>query len=341
MNNRRAELGIAVVGGAQGISAQHLAAYRLVGGNRIIAICDRDREQGLRVAGEHGARFFEDYDAMLDAPGIDVVDVCSPDHLHCEHAVKAAERGYHILCEKPLAMSMDQARSIAEAVEKAGVKFMPAMVMRWRPYHLKLRELIDDGVIGKPVFARYQVKGSFYSYPQDSRYRKKEGLGQFFHNGPHYVDEVCDFLNAEPAEVYATTNSYFLPGDRMETPNHHFASLRMDGGQIAEIEYNQLLVDPPGRSFLHILIVGTRGTLEFKDAEDCGVYLRKGSLLETLAVPHDMNAGDLHFAGEISHFLDCVRNDRQPCISSALALKVLGVCLGAIESAESGKQVLI
>lgn len=238
-------LGVAIVGGATGVAGAHLAAYRFLGKNRIVAICDINTVEGPEVARRYKSFFTDDYKEMLKQPGIDIVDICSPDNYHCEHTILAAKYGYHILCEKPLAMSPEEAKCIKEVVNKAGIKFMVAMSLRWAPHHIKIKELISKGVIGKPVFVRYQRKGTFYSYPESSFYRKKESLGQFLHNGVHYVDEICDFLDALPKKVYGVTTSYFTPDNVLETPNYHLANIEMSEGQIVEIEYNELLVDPP------------------------------------------------------------------------------------------------
>ncbi|MDD2708208.1 MAG: Gfo/Idh/MocA family oxidoreductase [Verrucomicrobiae bacterium] len=92
------KLGVAIVGGGSGISGAHLEAYRTLGRSRLVAVCDKNVELGSKVAKEHRATFFPDYDQMLDSPGIDMVDICSPDFCHGEHAVKAAAKNGFFLC---------------------------------------------------------------------------------------------------------------------------------------------------------------------------------------------------------------------------------------------------
>jgi len=335
-------LGVVIVGGARGVSGEHLAAYRMLGQQaRIIAICDKDEKKGTQVASENGAIFTSDYEEMLAQPGIDIVDVCSPDPLHCEHVVKAAVKGYHILCEKPLAMSLEEARRINEAVTSAGVKCMVGMVLRWQPYHMRICELIRKGAIGEPVFARYQHTGCFFPYPKGSFNSRKEAKGQFLHNGVHFVDEICDFLAAAPCSVYAVTQSHFTPEYSLETPNYCFASIGMSGGQIVEIEYNQLLVDPPcSGNYTRILIVGTTGTLEYADRAGKGLLLRRGNTLQPLPLSAPLERG-VGFAGEIEHFLECVRGNASPAVPLDVSIRVLAACLGALESAATRRTIAI
>ena len=282
--------------------------------------------------------FTDDYEEMLNQPGIDIVDICSPDNWHCKHAVKAAKHGYHILCQKPLALSLEEARRIKEAVNKAGIKFMAIMVSRWKLRHIKMKELITQGVIGRPVFIRYQVKGAFYSYPENSFYRKRESLGQFLHNGVHFVDECCDFLEALPRKVYGVTTTYFAPENTLETPNYHLAHMEMSGGQIVEIEYNELLVTPPATEvLLNILVVGTKGTMEFSDQENKSLLHYRGGENKSIEIPYR----DTEFVRALGYFLDCIRENHNPVISIETSIKTLEACLGVIESASIGKPVVL
>lgn len=334
-------LGIGIVGGASGIAGVHLSAYELLGNNKIVAICDTDTARGVEVAKKYGAFFTDDYEEMLKFPGIDIVDICSPDNFHYQHIILAAQYGYHILCEKPLAMSIEEAQHIKEVVNKAGIKFMVGMCRRWAPYHIKIKEIISSNIIGKPVFISYQVKGAFYNYPEASFYRKKESLGQFLHNGVHYIDEICDFFNAIPERVYGVATSYFLPDNVLETPNYYLADIEMSEGQIAKVEYNQLLVNPPAPElFLNILIIGTKGNIEYSYQGNKGLLHFKGKEFRNVEFP-DKGYTLYPFVKEIGHFLDCVRNDCSPAISLEVSVKVLQACLGVIKSVSTGKPVIV
>jgi predicted dehydrogenase len=331
---------VGVVGGARGVSQSHLSAYRFLDRADIAAICDSDALNGRRVAAEHGAIFTDDFEEMLSLPGLDIVDVCSPDPLHCPQVVAAARAGKHILCEKPMAMTLAQAAEMRTAVESNGVTFMVGMTMRWKPWHMRLRELIRTGTIGRPVFARYQLTGCFFPYPRDSFYRRRESLGQLFHNGPHYLDALCDLLEAAPVDVYGVTTSHVNETHCLETPNYHFAGIGMDGGQIVEIEYNQLLIDPPWPGLnSRVLIVGDEGTLEWADKDSRGVRICRGGGEFSCGTPPAALGDGCDFVGEISHFLDCVETGIAPAIPIELSIKVLAACLGAIESAATGNVV--
>ena len=340
VTNYKRKVGVSIVGGAGGVSSNHLFAYRLLGA-RIVAICDTNTVKGPNVAKEHKAFFTDNYEEMLNQPGIDIVDICSPDNYHCKQSVLAAKYGYHILCQKPIAMSIEECKQIKKAVEKAGVKFMAMMTCRWNSYHIKMKELISEGVIGKPVFISYQIKGTFYPYPKNSFYRKKESLGQFLHNGVHFVDEVCDFFDDVPKKVYGVTTSYFISDNILETPNYHLANIEMSKGGIAKIEYNELLVEPPAPKLsLNIFIVGTKGSIEYSQQEKEGLLHLRGKEIINVEFPDEIYSLSPFVKG-IGHFLDCVRENRNPVISLDTSIKVIQACLGVIDSASTGKPVII
>jgi len=334
-------VGIGIVGVGSGIASVYLAAYKLVGNNKIVAVCDTNTKRGIEIARKYGAFFTDDYEEMLNYPGIDIINIFSPDNFHYQHIISAAQRGYNTLCTKPMAMSVEEAVHIKEVVEKTGIKFMVGMCNRWKPYHRKIKELISSGTIGEPVFISYKVKGAFYNYPEDSFYRKKESIGQFLHNGVHYVDEICDFFDSVPKKVYGVTTSYFPPDNILETPNYHLANIEMDRGGIAKIEYNELLINPPTPELsLNIFIVGTKGSIEYSHQENEGLLHLKGKEIINIDFP-DEYFSLYPFVKLVEHFLDCVRKNHNPVISLDVSVKVLQTCLGVIESASIEKPVVI
>ena len=184
----------------------------------LAAVCDSRKEEGLRVAERYGARFYADYEEMLDRERCDIVDICTPDYLHCRQIEMAARKGCHVLCEKPLATTYAEVTRIREAVREHGVFVMPAMNQRWFHAYAQARLLIDGGKIGRPVFGRYVWKGTFYPYPPGSYHRKKESRGQFLHNGIHYLDVMCFLMNTLPVAAFAQTARHYEE-DPLETPN--------------------------------------------------------------------------------------------------------------------------
>ena len=139
-------LKVAVVG-AGFMGTMHRNVYSQLRDVEVVAVVDGEEEKARKIAS--GAKVYANMEDMLEKEGPELVDVCLPTYLHAEYVVKAAEAGAHVLCEKPMAMNLDQADRMIEAVEKAGVRFMVAHCIRFWPEYVAFKELLDSGSLGK------------------------------------------------------------------------------------------------------------------------------------------------------------------------------------------------
>ena len=134
---------------------QHLKGYRNVEDVEVSALCDSDPERLERIADEYGVpKRYVSFDEMLDQESLDAVSVCTPNYLHSVMAIKALEKGLHVLCEKPMADSAQGARAMLEASRKAGKALMVAHMLRFKPGMQFLKKLIQDGDLGEVYFVR-------------------------------------------------------------------------------------------------------------------------------------------------------------------------------------------
>jgi len=130
---------------------RHVQAYRGCGAELRWAV-DLDRERAKAVQGvQRGIRTAADFRQALDDPDVDAVDICLPHDLHASVAVEAAEAGKHILCEKPIAASLEGADQMIEAADRSDVVLMIAENVRFDPLYHRIWELLQDGVIGQPA----------------------------------------------------------------------------------------------------------------------------------------------------------------------------------------------
>lgn len=327
---------IALSGCAGGISGSHLRAYSQLSGVRLVAMCDVDKDKGQQIAQKYQATFYDDYEKMLDRePEIDMVDICSPDQFHCRQIVSAAEHKKHILCEKPIAITIEELQKIESAVVNNNIYFMPAMVYRWQPEIRKIKDVIESAKIGKPVAVFFTSRGSFYPYPETSFYRKRESGGQFVHNGVHFLDILTFLLNSIPTKVFTTSLSYYKDENRLETPNYYLGSFLFSRNEIVKLEYNLLLSYLPMGSW-EMVIVGNEGAIELDDLKDSSIsYFSKDNFFCVNSFSYFSEAA---FLSEIEHFVDCIRNNKAPSISLKEAIAVTRGCILAVESAYTKKE---
>jgi len=284
-----------------------------------------------------GCEEFASVDALLRRDDIEVVFITTPDNCHCEHTIKAAEAGKHISCTKPLAMTMKEARKMRDAVKRNGVIFMCGMNMRYSGWARTVKNALRSGDIGTPVFVRWIMKGSFYSYPPGHFYRKRESGGQILHNGAHYLDTMSHWIDSLPNEIYGVSTRNYAPGDTMDFDNYQNVSMRFDNGSVGHLEHNQMLVNPRGYpTAIAIMIVGTNGMLDVSVDDRRAVELYSGGKLLFPAPSYNLldNSG---FNMMIEDFINAVAHHGPSPIPIEHSMRILDACLKVNSSCIDGK----
>lgn len=170
---------------------------------RVLAIASRDGARAARAAEELGIeRSYDSYDALLDDPDVHVIYNPLPNSLHVPWTVRAAERGKHVLCEKPIALTADEARTLLEVRDRTGVVIQEAFMVRTHPQWTTVRDLVRDGELGQ----LHAVHGLF-SYdnrdPADIRNQADVGGGGMLDIGCYPVTTARFVLGTEPSRVVA------------------------------------------------------------------------------------------------------------------------------------------
>ena len=174
---------------------------------RVLGIASRSGKRAQSVAEQLGIpRSYDSYEALLADPDIDAVYVPLPNHLLVEWAIKAAEAGKHVLCEKPIALTADEARKLIAVRDRAGVYIQEAFMVRTNPQWLAVRKLVQDGVLG-----RLQAIQGFFSYHQmdtdNIRNIPEYGGGGLLDIGCYPINTVRYVLGDEPLRVAALINT--------------------------------------------------------------------------------------------------------------------------------------
>jgi predicted dehydrogenase len=190
--------------GTARINRRVIPPLRVSEGNRLLAVASRTRERAAEHAREWGIeRAHGSYEALLADPEVDVVYVPLPNHLHAEWAIKAARAGKHVLCEKPLALTVAEVDAMAQAAREAGVVLAEGFMYRHHPQTLAAKDLLDSGVIGQVRF----VRGTFtfpLDRPKDVRWRPELGGGALWDVGCYPLSFTRFLLGQEPVEVFGT-----------------------------------------------------------------------------------------------------------------------------------------
>lgn len=199
-----------VLAGCGYASRFHLTAWAGVPEVDILAVSSRRTEKAKTRAEEFGIpAWYGDYTRMLDAERPDFVDIATPPSAHLSMVEEAAGRGIHVLCQKPIATSLEELDRMIDVTNRHGVRFMVNENCRFQPWFRRIRALIDDGTLGRPVYAGFfsRHRGTLpdlHFGEQNALFARMDRL-VLFELGVHYIDTLR-YLLGEPDGLFATTS---------------------------------------------------------------------------------------------------------------------------------------
>lgn len=292
-----------VLGTARFAQSRWIPALLKTPGAIPAAIASRDADRAREAAGRFGfARACGSYEDLLADPGIDAVYIPLPNGLHCRWAVQAAEAGKHVLVEKPAAASLAEAREMASAAGRAGVRLMEAFMPRHHERWRRLRQLVDEGVIGIPRL----IQGDFcftLDDPHNARWDPEQAGGALADVGCYVVNGARYILGQEPVWAFGQARDT----DERGVDSTFNGSLEFEWGSM-----NFLCSFETGfhQSFT---VLGTEGSLELNapwTARQPPLFLhihsRSGESCD-----EEFPEGD-QYVEMIRHFQGCIRDPDKP-----------------------------
>jgi predicted dehydrogenase len=332
---------VAILGGGF-MGATHAPGYQALAGRvRVKTVCSRSAERAEKVASSLGAAFTAEVDSVLSDPEIDVVDICLPTPLHRDVAVRALEKGKHVLLEKPIALTLEDAEAIGAAAERTGRSLMVAMVLRFFADYVEIARRIESGTLGRPLaLSAYRL-----SPPADWN----DWMGDPAQSGGAPVDlmihdfDQANLLLGKPTRVLAR------PAGGGARPTHVQALVEYEGAE-ALVEGSMAMPGSyPFSAGIRLLCEG--GVIEHgfraAPAEDGGniggdvqSFLRVHPVdgpAETVSV----EGGD-PWAAEIAYFVESLEQGSEVERGTAgQATAALAVSVAANRSLESGEPELL
>ena len=337
---------IAIVG-CGWAGTRHARAYEACGAEVRWAVdVSQERAEALRARCKD-VRITTNYHDALDDLEVDAVDICLPHDLHIAVAVEAAGAGKHILCEKPMADSLEGADRMIEAAERAGVILMIAENVRFTPLFHRIRDLLQDGAIGQP--ALIQMTRECYlrrSFLEERRWflNARAAAGGIMMSGGIHDFETMRMLIGEVESVQALrARQRFV---EMEGDDTSVALVRFcDGtvGTLVESFLMKSLTTASGPEVHTIRIDGDLGSLSVQDGQTIRLFSEREDLLPGgPLVQHDIHVpGADTFVLEIEHFLQCIKTGIEPVTSGRSQRRPLEIVLAAYRSMASGQPVTL
>jgi predicted dehydrogenase len=318
---------VGLIGGG-GIASAHIKGYRAHAGKiGITAVADAVEETAKKRGEELGAAPYTDYQEMLANEELDAVDICLPHHLHRDAIVAAAEAGKHVLCEKPLCLTAEEAADVRKAVTENGVTLMCAHNQLFMPAVAKARELLQGGTIGTVYEVR--TTDSFYNDfdPSSMGWRassKTSGGGELIDTGYHPTYLMLHLAGGMPVEATAMLSTHRLKF--MEGEDSAQVLIRFDNGVVGQLVTSWAY--QPATSTERFSAVGELGSLT-SDGTTLSYRLRSGETETFEFEPVDT------FVAEIGHFADALAGQQRPLHTEEEGIAVLGILLAAYEGSKA------
>ena len=315
----------------------YVANLRAIPGVTLVGFSDDDRVRGAAAAERHGLRHHARHEALL-AEGLDAVIVCSETAHHAEHVALAAAAGAHVLCEKPIEVTLAAAQAMRQACERAGVSFMTAFPMRFDASVARVRAALAAGELGR----LRAVTGINHSEIPDGHRpwfasRALAGGGAVMDHTVHLTDLLRSLTGAEVSSVFAEVGNPFHPG-RVDVDTAGLVSLALSDGVIASIDCSwSRPTTYPRWGHLKMELFGDRGSLRLDAFADA---------LTLYAPWAGRNPAWLGFGADpnqamVEEFVAAIRAHRAPAVSWRDGFEALRVALACFEASERGEAVAL
>lgn len=338
-------VGVGLIG-SQFISTIHAESINRCAAAELLAVASPTAAHAQALAAKHGIpHHFTDYRRMLELPGLDMVVIGAPNHLHCQMTLDAAAARKHVVCEKPLCLNLAEADRMIDACRRAGVKLMYAEELCFAPKYVRLKQLLDAGAVGTATLLKQLEKhdgphaGHFWDV-------SRSGGGVTMDMGCHAI-EFFRWILGRPAirSVYAHMSTQ-VHQDKTHGDDNAILLLEFENGCVAMAEESWTKL---GGMDDRAEVYGSKG-VAYAD-------LLRGNSIETYSLSgYDYavekagstvgwsftiyeEAWNYGFPQEMAHFVDCVANDRSPIVSGEDGRAVLEVIFAAYASAGTGRKI--
>jgi inositol 2-dehydrogenase len=323
------KLGMGVLG--VGEMGRHHAENirRLVPQAQLVAIADVDADRAKKVAGELEVEHsYSSLDAMLERKDIHCVVIATPDKFHADAVRAAARAGKDILCEKPLALNLEDAHAALEAVGHAGVRLQIGFMRRYDPAYVAAKKQIDAGEIGEPVI--FKSIGRDKDAPPIGYYKSRMNGMLFFASSIHDFDLARWLMRDEVSEIHAYKTVAIRPElEQYDDIVAGVVNLKFKRGAIGNIEsYAQCIYGYDVRTE----VIGSEGSILVGSLQQApATFLKRNGGSYDIADHFLTRFADAYLA-EIRDFVDNMLNDREPRVAGIEGLRAVEIAVAAQNS---------
>ncbi len=341
---------IGIIGCGTIAQVRHAPEYHRNPACRLAAFYNTGREKAEQMAAQYGGVCCGSLEELLKLD-LDAVSICTSNDTHARIALKALQAGMHVLCEKPMAMTVRECEQMTEAARAKGRILMIGNNQRLTSTHQKARELIQRGEIGKILsFETVFVHRGPDQWTGDKDpwffHKEKAGLGALGDLGIHKLDLIQHLLGEDITGVTGrmeTLDKTYPDGSRIAVEDNVWAILETEHGVIGSMHAGWTCYGQERNSFV---IYGTEGVLRCYDDENYTLILEKGDIQEKYQLGgiqnnDDQKAGFAENSGVIDEFVSSILEGRQPICSGENNLQAMRAAEALQKSAKEGRRIAV
>ena len=337
-------LNFALVGCGR-IAKRHseLLGHNQIKNAKLVAVCDLVPERAGKIAAEFSVPYFTDMHEMMQSVNVDVVVVLTESGRHAEHVVALAPYGKHIVVEKPMALTLDDADAMIAACDKAGAKLYVVKQNRFNVPVIKLREALEAGRFGKLVMGTVRVRWCRpQSYYDQDKWRGTWAMdgGVLTNQASHHVD-LLEWMMGEVDSVFAMSTTALA---NIEAEDTAVVTLRFKNGALGVIEATTAV--RPKDLEGSISVLGDGGTVEIGgfavNQMKTWNFAKPAKDDDKVMADYSVNPPNVYGFGHqayYEHVVDCILNDTQHLVDGLVGRKSLELINAIYESIETGKEV--
>ena len=316
----------------------------------VVAVSDIDQTGATALAAEltvgtdRDIAIYDDYHDLIRDAEVDVIDICLPHHLHADAILASVAAGHHILCEKPMCISLTEADQIVDSVDQAGIVYMSAHNELFYSPIAAAKELIDRGMLGQPYLIRsHEFPGGYPTSKVPGRpaqgtmmvgwraSRAMMGGGVLIDKGYHPTYILLYLAGSEPVAVTAMTNTFVAEMDGEDTA---LVLVKFANGAIGQIFTGEGFVFPANDAKFHL--VGERGEIYGSRTD---LHVKPRGLAAASSREYPIDPTNNVFDMEVLHFVDSIATGQRPIQDHHDGRRVLEVIQGAYQSVAENRTV--
>jgi predicted dehydrogenase len=314
----------------------YISSLRRIDGVQLLGVADDDSARGQKIASQNEAHFFPSYEELFDAEP-DGVIICTENNRHRPLVEMAASRGVHVLCEKPIATTLEDTRAIVDACEKAAVFLMTAFPMRFSAPLLEIKAGLDRGDFGEVYCFNATNQGEL-----PTKHRawfvdpELAGGGAIVDHTVHLVDIMRWFTGSEVETMYARSNKIF-----------HADEVQVETGALEMLTFENDVFATIDASWSRPQYWPTWGGLTFEMVTQRGVVVVDAFRQNLNVYRHEWQRSNWAYWGSdmnhamVSDFAAAIRENRQPRVTGLDGLRAVEATLAAYESDRTGQTVQV